>query len=136
MQFETVFKGPVTPLSKEQGQILMMALMAEETGSPLDPAMKKDRNWSLCAIIEKRIEVLKLPIKFTDYALIAHLAFSDRPGKSVMLLIDSLTKYEGQTVTSRMLCDLYPMGFYSDDTATDYIDNHLKKRTVKWSEIY
>lgn len=136
MKQETVFKGSVEPLDNERMEILTLSLLAEGTGQAIDPKARNNPNWFLCAIIEKRIEGLKLPIKFTDFALIAHLAFSDRPAKSVIVLIDALTRYEGKTVTAEMLCELYPDGFYTEMAMIDYIDNYLKARKVKWSEIY
>jgi hypothetical protein len=66
----------------------------------------------------------------------ATLAFCDRPGSTVALLIDCLNKYEGQTVTCAMLADLYPSGFYDEPTLMKYVDDYLKTRKVKWAEIY
>jgi hypothetical protein len=86
-------------------------------------------------IIQKRIDALNLPIKFTQRALLAVICFVDSPGEAVILLVDALTKYEGKTVTLTDLIDLYPMGFYDENSVGKYIDI-LKARKIKWSEIY
>jgi len=92
-------------------------------------------------IILKRIEVLSLPIKFTTTGLLGAYAFTENnPGKAMILLIDCLTIYEGKTITAEMLADIYPFGFYSEDTTNSYVDDYFKnlevRPYVKWAEIY
>jgi hypothetical protein len=60
----------------------------------------------------------------------------DRPGSAIILLIDTLNKYEGQIVTIKMLAELYPMGFYDEASLIKVIDEEIKPRKRKWSEIY
>lgn len=92
----------------------------------------------LIKILDKRIEVMNLPIKFSQAGKVAALCFADRAGAMVMLLIDCLNAYEGKEVTPQMLADLYPEGFYDEDTMMRYADGYLKhpNRRVKWAEVY
>lgn len=87
-------------------------------------------------IVLKRIEVLELPIKFTQTALIATLALARNPGKLVVLLIECLTMYEGKTIDVEKLSHLYPAGFYKEEALADIIDNYMKTRKCKWSWVY
>ena len=87
----------------------------------------------LSKIVQRRIEVLKLPIKFSPLALIAICCFARVAGEAVVLLIDVLNKYENEIVTVSKLVDLYPAGFYDQPTFESILDN-LKGK--KWSEIY
>ena len=90
-----------------------------------------------CKVIDKRVEELDLPIKFTDAALLAAEVFAEgNPGKAVVFLIDSLNKFEGKTVGLDEICEsLYPFGFYTDASLDEYIDG-CKDRKYRWSEIY
>ena len=54
----------------------------------------------------------------------------------VQRLIDCLNAHEGQTVTTNMLADLYPVGFYDEATMERYCDQFIKPKKVKWAEIY
>ena len=114
--------------------LFVAATMGEIQKSPINK--EELSKLFLAQIINKRIEVMKLPIKFTDHALVAVSAFCDRPGYAVALLVDCLNKYEGQTVDCGMLADLYPMGFYDEPSLMKYVDDYLKPRKVKWAEIY
>ena len=111
--------------------------MADKKGEkPSEEVMRAVEGSFLIQILNKRIEVFKLPIQFTSSAKMAILAYVDRPGSLVALLIDCLTAYEGKTVDVNMLVELYPDGFYDEETMIRYIDEYLKPRTVKWAEIY
>lgn len=123
-----------TPMDQKRSELFVMAVMAEMQ----QQALKKEvlENLFEVQILNKRIEVYKLPIQFNDYAKMSLTAFCNTPGALIALLIDCLNKYEGQTVTCSMLADLYPMGFYDEPSLTKYIDEYLKTRKVKWSEIY
>jgi hypothetical protein len=79
---------------------------------------------------------MKLPIEFTKPALFAICCFTDIPGGAVVFLIDALNQFEGKTVTAAMLGDLYPWGFYTEESLFKYIDGEIKTRTKKWSEVY
>jgi hypothetical protein len=133
---ETVFKGETAPMSEEGALVFAKACIAENLESPFPKDLKENPLWFLPSIIEKRIEAYKLPIKFTDYGYVAMMAMVDRPGTAIIVLIDALTRFEGQTIDANKLADLYPNGFYTEETCMDYIDNYLKPKKVKWSEIY
>lgn len=133
---ETVFKGKTQPMTNAQTQLFVACSLAEGKGLPL--TTEKELPF-FSAVVKQRIESMKLPIGFTPHALLAINALADRVGSAVVILIDALTKYEGTVVTTSELADLYPSGFYDEETLTDYIDNYLKPRNptkVKWAEIY
>jgi hypothetical protein len=130
------FKPRFKPLTDEGMKILAKTMFAEAEGAPVNLKETDPDYPVLLKILDKRIEVLKLPISFNLYAKIGMLALLDGPGALVTLLIDALNKFEGKEVTVQMLCDLYPFGFYDDKSFEDYVDNYLKTRKVKWSEIY
>jgi hypothetical protein len=133
------------PMNETQSELFVMACMAEAMHQPLPPEQEKklDEQFFI-AVILKRIEAFNLPIKFSAPAKMAILGLVDRVGSAVILLIDCLNAYEGQTVNTGMLANLYPMGFYDEDTRDRYVDEYLKPRDrpdlkhprVKWSEVY
>ena len=84
---------------------------------------------------------MNLPISFTPEGLIAAYALTENVvGRAIALLIDCLTKWEGQKITASMLADLYPYGFYSEETFSKYVNDYLKnpelRSNIKWAEIY
>lgn len=134
MSIETVFKGRSRPLSEEQAKLFLGCLISESRGVGM--ALSEAEWLFLSQIVRKRIEVMKLPIKFTDQALLAINALTDIPGGAVVIIVDALTRHEGETITVDKLAELYPFGFYDEGTFTDYVDNHLKPHRVKWAEVY
>lgn len=118
-------------MSDEQSKLLITCALAE--GKELKMT---DELPLLSQIVKKRIEALKLPIKFTDWGLMAINALVRVPGAAVALLIDALTMFENKEVTVSDLCELYPFGFYDEESFEKYIDDFLKPRKVKWAEIY
>lgn len=121
------------PLSDDASKLLITLLINEQAGN--EPKADAELPF-LSAIVAKRISGMKLPITFSPIALLAVNAFVDRPGSAVVLLMDALTKFEGQTVTASSLCDLYPSGFYDEESLTTLIDDVVKPRKCKWAEIY
>ena len=124
-------KPTYTPLDLERSKLLLLAVMNEEQleGKEPPPHFFTD-------VIDRRVEELKLPISFTNGARIAILSLIDRVEAAVVLLVDCLNAYEGRRVTVRMLADLYPTGFYDEETFIRYIDGYMKPRKTRWSEIY
>jgi hypothetical protein len=123
------------PLNDDQADFLFKLLSVKDDESKFK--FKGDNEIPfLSDIVRRRINVMKLPIIFTDLALLAVNCFVDRPGSAVLLLIDALDKYENKVVTVSDLCMLYPDGFYTNEKLIDIIDNELKNKTRKWSEIY
>ncbi len=114
-----------------------------------DKKKDTDRTLFLPKIIQKRIDVMKLPVRFTFGALLSILAFTDRAGAAVILLIDVLQSFVKDeqsssyvTITTEMLVDLYPNGFYDFDRKDfqDWIDTYVKKgggnKRIEWAEVY
>ncbi len=128
----------MTPLSDERAKMFVIATFTELKNDKdgVDPEIPELENHFLIQILNKRIEALKLPIKFSCSAKLAALALADRPGAMVALLIDCLNAHEGETITSGHLAELYPAGFYDEDSMCKYIDEYIKPRKIKWAEIY
>ena len=130
------------PMSEGACNDYAMAVMMESSEEQrVDLEELRKLNILSIEIILKRIEVLKLPIAFTPEGLLASYAMCENtPGRAVAILIDCLTSFESKTVTAGMLADLYPHGFYNEETFTKYVDNILKnpevKNQIKWSNIY
>lgn len=122
-----------TPMTKEQSENFVRVLMADPQDIKIDG---KDIPFVL-QVLNKRIEVMNLPINFTSQAkLLALILSNGNPGKMMIILIDCLINFEGKEVSGDDICNLYPMGFYNEISTTNYIDNYLKPHKCKWSEIY
>ncbi len=90
-------------------------------------------------ILNKRIEALELKIKFTGKAKLLLLIYTEgNPGKIVTSLIDCLTKFGNKefTIDCDELVQVYPDGFYTEDSFIELVDDYFKTRKVIWSEIY
>ena len=121
------------PLSDEDTKLLIKLTMIELSGQDLPDS--GDLPFT-CQIIKKRIEAMKLPVIIKNTGLLGTLCFAKSPGQAVTLLIDFLTMFEGKELSVSNLCEVYPWGFYTEEALTDYIDNVLKPKKSKWSEIY
>lgn len=166
------------PLSREQSMMLATMLLSDQFSK--DVIENEDQFLSLqtekvrenmdllffpCAI-QKRIDYMKLPIRFTNEALIAVLAMCDRIGAAIMLLVDCLDEFTPKVdyvtlkdmprdayhiVSLQDLIDMYPWGFYDfDDSAfQDFMETKIKrnrdnfdfktgedKREERWSFVY
>lgn len=127
-------------MSDDQTKLFFVASMAEVTESKITPTQKEriDEQF-LIKVIDSRIQHFKLPISFTHSGKLAVLALVDRPGSAMLLLLDCLNAYEGKEVNAGLLADLYPVGFYDEDTIGRYIDAYAKPKNptkMKWAEIY
>lgn len=113
---------------------LLMCTLGEAHNAPF----LRPHEWpETLQIIQKRIEVMDLPIKFSPWGLAATLVFAKSPGQAVTLLIDCLDECEGETVTVETLCKrVYPQGFYAQRSFEYVIDEIHKKRKAKWSWVY
>jgi len=124
------------PLTKDETEVFLMAVMMESKVGDKEFIPKEDYP-PLLQIVMKRIEAMELPIKFTDTAKMVMLSMIDGPGKAIVFLIDALALYEGKTVTGNMIAeDLYPFGFYTDDSFGRYVDHFIRPHKVKWAGIY
>lgn len=133
---DTLYNG--TPLTTENSHLLVRLLMMERNNESLPTKVIKnflDANVA-AQILKKRIEVLGLPIKFSDAAYCAISCFCNVPGHVVVLLIDCLEEFENETVTVDKLCMLYPVGFYTDEDFRSIIENKEEFLKRKWAYIY
>jgi len=130
---ELGFVPKYEPLSNKNTEYLVTILM----GGPMKEILDTEAPFPI-QVLRKRISGLNLPIKFTPKAeLIALILTEGNPGKMITLLIDCLTEFQGETIDENSLCEnLYPWGFYTYESFVDYIDNYIKPRKVKWSNIY
>lgn len=133
------FNPKFKPLTSFGSEIWMHAMFseAEKTKSGEDIFELPEKMTPTMQIIQKRIDVMELPIKFTAAALVATVGLSEEnPGRAVTILIDCLRKFPEGEVDTEKLSLLYPTGFYDDQTFADYIDNYLKPRKIEWAKIY
>jgi len=129
------------PMSEDAAKLFLEAVVVESSlykqgRDAFDFNIPENERSLAMQIILKRVEALKLPIKFSPLALCALEAFADNPGKVVVILIDCLCKFPNQTVDVQKLSEVYPWGFYKEDAFDDYVDNYLKPRKSMWAEIY
>ena len=128
----------VQPLSQKQSKTLLECTLAElacaQNKKPI-PFTKDDLPWEPRAV-DKRIEAFNLPIKFTPLALLSFTAFATNIGGAITILIDCLGKFEGQEVTVEKLCDLYPYGWYTEESFAKYVDEYLKPQKFEWAKVY
>jgi len=123
-------------MTPEQSKLYLDLLCICHDGQDKDDPKEFDDSFPI-QVAKKRIEVFKLPIGFTPTGYVSMPIFTDVIGGIVVILIDCLTKYEGRkNIDARMIGNLYPGGFYKEETLDNYIDNYLKPKKVKWSEIY
>lgn len=127
-------KENMSPLDEEGAELYALCLHSawDEARNPLP----QDCMPLGSQIIHARIIGMKLPIKFTDSALVAASALGINPGKAVVVLCDCLSAYEGGTVTIEKLTDLYPWGFYKDEVFRQIVDEWMKTGKHKWSHVY
>lgn len=129
------FNPRYSEMSREQSELLMSVIFSSMKCDEVD--IPEEEKPHPIKMIEKRIEVIKLPITLKPSAKLAILILTDgNPGKMNAALIDCLIRFENKEVSVGEICELYPMGFYSDKSALEYIDNYLKTKKTKWSEIY
>lgn len=133
---ELGFQPQYQPMTEEQSQNVIRIIMAEE--NHLEKVISgSDTPWQV-EMIQKRIEVLKLPIRLKPSALLFILILTEgNPGKMITALIDCLIQCEGEEVGVDEMCQkVYPDGFYTDDSCMELIDTYLKPKKTKWSAIY
>jgi hypothetical protein len=132
-----------TPMSQRASELFFMACMLDAQEMPEKiPVKRIEEDFSfIMKVVLKRVEVLKLPISFTLGGLAALEALSGgNPGRAMVILMDCLTLHSIEDVdglvTSADLAEMYPFGFYNEDTFCDYIDNEVKTGKALWSQIY
>ena len=131
----TETKQKYQPLTKDRTEMFLKCVLLEHKDKEWTPPT--DEKWpALSRIVQLRINVMKLPISFTSAALMSVNCLCDRPGAAVLLLIDALDKYEGQKVDMKMMADLYPIGFYTEEAFIERIDKEIKEGKGKWDYVY
>ncbi len=123
-------------MNEDGSSIFIQCTLAELSGASIDLEAKDFEIPFLTQIILQRIKAFSLPIEFTPCAALAINALVNNPGKAIALLVDALNKYRGEVVNMDKLANLYPNGFYTEDSFEKYVDEYLKPRKVKWAEIY
>ena len=129
-----------SPMKPAEAKLFAMAVLLEQSSGRALLADTIDENEKSMAmdVVLKRIKAFDLPIGFTIPGLVAlECLAGGNAGSLIVILIDCLNKYEGRMdVSLKDLSDIYPFGFYNDEVFTDYVDNYLKPRKLKWSQIY
>ena len=123
---ELGFNPIFNEMTKEETEMMMSVLFGALNGN--EPELKESEKPFAIKMIEKRIEAMKLPIVLKPSAKIAMLILTDgNPGKMNVALIDIITKFEGRTISVNEICEsVYPMGFYSTESSTEYIGLYLR----------
>lgn len=130
------------PLGEEKTTDLVRLIALSHQKLPIE--LTEEEMPFFCKVIQKRIDVLKLPIKFDIYSMLSITCFCDVVGQAVVLLIDCLTKFEKEiteenpiiNMTIDKLCDVYPWGFYKQKEFERYAETELKTRKAKWGGLY
>lgn len=90
-------------------------------------------------ILDGRINTFELQEKVKHEALISYIVFElNNPAKVILLLIRLLEFYEKNKRAAgwKDIVNIFPMGFYDDNTCRFIIENCLKTRKTINSEIY
>jgi len=129
---ELGFKQIMKPMTKEQTNSFITIML----GEPRTNLPEEELPFTL-KMLNKRLEVMDLPIKITERAKwLLFILTEQNPGKMNVALIDCLTEYSEGKVDYDEVVDLYPMGFYTDESVIDYVENYIKPRLCRWSQIY
>lgn len=134
------------PLSQDQSLILMQLMMLEEQKPEVIPGLLEGlKDEFLYKVYQKRVEVLKLPIKITNTALYALLCLCDRVGHVPVFMIDCLEFQKARSpeiekapeiTLQDVMSEMYPWGFYNEIAFIDRIDNEIKQCKGEFDFIY
>lgn len=122
----------------------LIAMIIAEMSNDLPPQNVHDAimNEHYTKVLQKRIEVCKLPIAFNIFALGSIPIFCDRIGGVVVLLIDCLECLDNtenspdtKEINLQDLCSIYPCGFYKEGALFARIDQ-IKTKKNKWDFLY
>lgn len=133
-------RGDDNPLDEEDAGLLLHLLIVGN----IDWGCLIDSH--IVQIIQRRIDVCKLPVVIDPKAMAYILILSDGiPGYAIVILIDLLelidyrkkTLPEGEAIKIALedLVSIYPMGFYNDKSLERIIEEH-KSGKHTWSWIY
>lgn len=125
------------PLDQEEVGMMMIILNVEINWKNIKLPEKELPLAS--KIVKKRIDVMKLPLKYNTTGITSVSLFVDRAGFAVLFLIDCLNILIplNLDMTCKNICMyVYPHGFYTDESAINIIDEFIKTRKIKYAEIY
>lgn len=129
------------PMSPEDTQIFMsISFMNDESADNILKEMTSGDNFNAVNIIYKRYqafkEVMNLP-EMTSKAFLSSMYLGiDSPGKAVLFLVDILGRSEGNITENDISMNMYPYGFYDDSSCRLIIDDYIKTKKLKYSEMY
>lgn len=127
------------PLDEVQSGILINLMMVEKKGLT-DEILKGVEDSFLYKIYQKRMEVLKLPLKLSPTALFFLICLCDRVGHVPVFMIDCLELQRDLHKDNLTLDDvvkgLYPWGFYTEEAFINRIDNEIKPGKGEFDSIY
>lgn len=150
-------------MDNEQSTLLLSMLLAQRENRILNIVINNDEHFvSLLKsefreeldmfffqhAIQKRIDIMELPIRFTLGTMLSIHSFVDRIGSAILLLVDSLECFVKEKnnylnpaiVDIEDLISMYPYGFYNfDDERFQYWMEHyvkLRYKNEKGNRIY
>ena len=129
------------PMSTEQSEVfIQLTMMGKE--ARIEAIDKMRTTQSICNLAIKRIESLNLPIDL-DVCFLIDIFAEGVPGRAVFMIIDLMNYYEDNLKEVNMKADwdvavteIYPWGFYSNETIVNIVDNYVKTNKLRNSEIY
>ena len=133
------------PFKEFQTKLFVMFTM-EDKKKPEDRIFINDfinsddyNNQFLTKVLKKRIEACELSNMINEEVLAMWVCFSiSSPGAAIIYLIDLLEFYETYKRKAEIsdISNIYPFGFYNENTLLFIIDNIMKPNKSIWSKIY
>ena len=123
------------------GMVALSMILSLETEKKLDTELKDiiDNDFA-SRVFSKRIEYLDAKDKIPDIVTLALSVFGFRtPAEAVIAVIDCFNHVAktGEVLTAKAIyTEIYPDGFYTEDTVTLIIDNVLKPNKCSTADIY
>lgn len=124
---------------KESHHFITLMMMEPEDRKAVCLQIAETENPSIFLIAYKRWLHYGMQEKIAlETLLLVDLFARGVPGRAVMILIDMLNIHEdtGQIVTFSEVINLYPMGFYDDNTFKVILDGYVKTGLLRNFDIY
>ena len=144
-EFVKGMRKEYTPFEEYQTRLFIMFTMEdkkkpEERKFINDFINSDDYNGQfITKVLKKRIEAFKLEDKINDEVLAMWICFGiSSPGAAIIYLIDLLEFYETHHRKADIsdISNIYPFGFYDENTLLFIIDNIMKPNRSIFSKIY
>jgi hypothetical protein len=122
----------------EDMMYVFMSLFQIEKGYP-DFKIPKKQIPPEAAILKQRIDVLDLPLKYTEPALVVLAGLAGRIGFCILALIDCLNilvPLKKDLTVENIGMHVYPNGFYTNECASEIINKYMKTKIADNSNIY